>query len=90
MEAIKVAVWDTYVTRKNGRQMHFDIVAPVEIKDPNKIYEFGKKYLLEKGEEMQKLTSNECQFCHIEYLPVDKENEILMNGYFIIEIENCE
>ena len=28
-----VAVWDTYVTKKDGTVMHFDIIAPVDIKD---------------------------------------------------------
>ena len=35
---MKVAVWDTYVTKKDGTIMHFDILAPVEITDTTKIY----------------------------------------------------
>lgn len=30
---MKVAVWDTYVKRKDGRVMHFDIIAPAEVRD---------------------------------------------------------
>jgi len=30
---MKVAVWDTYVTRKEGNIMHFDVIVPEEIKD---------------------------------------------------------
>jgi hypothetical protein len=30
---MKVAVWDTYVTKKDGSIMHFDIIADEEIKD---------------------------------------------------------
>ena len=38
---MKVAVWDTYVTKKGGSVMHFDIIAPEEIKDPELIYGYG-------------------------------------------------
>lgn len=86
---MQVAVWDTYVTRKDGRIMHFDIIAPVEIKDLTKILTFGKSYLKTKGEEMQALTAKECQFCHIESVQLAWENEILEKGYYIIEMQNC-
>ena len=35
---MKVAVWDTYVTKKDGAVMHFDILAPEDIKDENTIH----------------------------------------------------
>ena len=28
---MNVAVWDTYVTKKDGNVMHFDIIAPIEM-----------------------------------------------------------
>lgn len=86
---MKVAVWDTYVTKKDGTIMHFDIIAPSEIKDSNVIYEYGKEYLKIKNQEGQALTSKECSFCHIETLPPGKEAEIKQSGYYIIEMENC-
>ena len=30
---MKIAVWDTYVTKNDGQIMHFDILAPDDIKD---------------------------------------------------------
>ncbi|HMY83632.1 MAG: DUF2024 family protein [Saprospiraceae bacterium] len=86
----KVAVWDTYVTKKDGNVMHFDIIAPQEIKDTNVIYHYGKEYLKTKGQEGQPLTSKECRFCHIETVRPKWEAEIRQKGYFIIEMENCE
>jgi hypothetical protein len=86
---MKVAVWDTYVTRKDGAIMHFDIVAPQEIKDTETIYGFGKTYLKTKNQEGQPLTANECSFCHIETLNPQWEATIKHQGYFIIEMENC-
>ena len=87
--AKKVNVWDTYVTKKNGEIMHFDIIAPVEITDTSKIYNYGKDYLKNKGQEGQPLSSKQCKLCHIETLQPIWETEINNKGYFIIEMEGC-
>ncbi|MEO0337906.1 MAG: DUF2024 family protein, partial [Bacteroidota bacterium] len=47
---MKVAVWDTYVKRVDGRIMHFDIIVPADLKAEETIYNFGKAYLEQKGE----------------------------------------
>lgn len=86
---MKIAVWDTYVTKTNGTVMHFDILAPEEIEDTNLIYNYGKEYLKTKGQEGQALSSKECRFCHVENLRSQWEATIKQQGYFIIEMENC-
>jgi len=86
---MKVAVWDTYVTKRDGSVMHFDIIAPEDIKDTTVIYGYGREYLNTKGQGGQHLTSKECKFCHIETLKSEWESEIKQKGYFIIEMENC-
>jgi len=86
---MKIAVWDTYVKKKNGEVMHFDILAPAEISDPEKIYTYGREYLKNKGQEGQSLTSHECSFCHVEALRPSWEESIQKQGYYIIEMENC-
>jgi len=86
---MKVAVWDTYVTKKDGSIMHFDIIAPAEIKDSTVIYNYGLEYLKEKGQENQPLTSKECRFCHLERGRTLWEESINDKGYFIFEMENC-
>lgn len=87
---MKVAVWDTYVTKKDGSIMHFDIIAPEEIKDTTVIYGYGREYLKTKGQEGQPLTSKECRFCHVRSLQPQWEADIKKQGYFILEMENCE
>jgi hypothetical protein len=87
---MRVAVWDTYVTKKDGTIMHFDIIAPIEIRDANVIYNFGKEYLNFKNQENQPLTSNECRFCHIETIKPQWELDIKQKGYYIYEMENCK
>lgn len=86
---MQVAVWDTYVTKKDGTVMHFDIIAPKEIVKTDLIYNFGKDYLKRKGQENQDLSSKECSFCHIETVLPQWEAEINEKGYTIIEMENC-
>lgn len=87
---MKVAVWDTYVTKKDGSVTHFDIIAPSEIKDESVIYTCGKNYLKTKGQEEQHITSKECQFCHIEMVRPQWETEIKQNEFYIYEMENCK
>ncbi|HQU99958.1 MAG: DUF2024 family protein [Bacteroidia bacterium] len=87
---MQVAVWDTYVTKKDGSVMHFDIIAPVEIKDTLVIYNYGKAYLKLKKQEGQPLTSKQCRFCHIETIKPAWETDIKQKGYYIYEMENCK
>jgi hypothetical protein len=86
---MQIAVWDTYVTKKDGSIMHFDIIAPDHIKDEKIIHTFGKDYLLSKNQQDQALSSNECSYCHIEKASAEMVLNIRKKGYFIIEMQNC-
>ena len=86
---MQVAVWDTYVIKKDRSVMHFDIIAPKEIIETDVIYSYGKDYLKGKGQENQELSAKECSFCHIETVLPHLEAEINEKGYSIIEMENC-
>ena len=86
---MKVAVWDTYVTKKEESIMHFDIIVPVETSNPEQIFNYGREYLKTKGQGGQPLTSKESQFCHIEALKPEWEEDIRQKGYSIVEMENC-
>jgi Domain of unknown function (DUF2024) len=87
---MEVAVWDTYVTKKDGTVMHFDIIVPERIKDENVIHTFGKDYLLSINQQDQPLTSKECSFCHIEKATDEMIVSIQQKGYHIIEMQNCK
>jgi hypothetical protein len=86
---MKVAVWDTYVEREDGKLMHFDIIATQETANPEIIYGFGKEYLRGKKMGHLEITSKECQFCHVETVKPDWEASIMDKGYYIYEMENC-
>lgn len=90
LNAMEIAVWDTYFSRKDGRLMHFDIMVPVSVRDESIIFQYGKEYLEEKGEVVQKISSKECKFCHIEEANSEYEQAISEKGYFIFEMENCD
>lgn len=86
---MRVAVWDTYVQRVDGKVMHFDILAPSTITNAHAIYDYGHQYLATKSFDTQNLTSKECRLCHIEIAPEAVEEKIRKDGYYIIEMENC-
>lgn len=87
---MKVAVWDTYVLRTDGKKMHFDIVVSEHEKNADVIYQYGHKYLVGKNVQLELLTSKECAFCHIENATDKVKNDIEDKGYHIVEMENCK
>jgi Domain of unknown function (DUF2024) len=84
---MEVAVWDTYVTKKDGNALHFDIIVPNSLKDKAIIYQFGKDYLVSKNEGNSPLDTDECQFCHIEEPTAEMMDSIKNKGYFILEMD---
>lgn len=86
---METAVWDTYVTKKSGEVMHFDIVVPSEMKDKEKIFGYGREYLKSKNEEGPPITSNESKFCHVEGAKPQAVTGIKEKGYHIVEMEGC-
>jgi Domain of unknown function (DUF2024) len=86
--SMECAVYDTYVSKKDGKIMHFDVV--VEANTPHeKAIEYGKEYLASVGQEGQKMTQEECQFCHVQEAPPMVENDIKGKGYYIQKMEGC-
>jgi hypothetical protein len=86
---MEVAVWDTWVKRKDGRMMNFDIVVPKDFSDTGRIYHFGKEYLQKIGETESQITARECRFCHVAVALPEWQPEIETKGYYIYEIRNC-
>ncbi|HTM66842.1 MAG TPA: DUF2024 family protein [Flavipsychrobacter sp.] len=84
---MNIAVWDTYVKRKNGQVMHFDILVPDEMRDADRIYNYGKDFLASKDEPEAVLDIEECQFCHIEEATEEMKQSIADKGYYTIEME---
>ncbi len=85
---MKVAVFDTYVPKKDGQTMHFDILV-AEGTDEAKVFTYGLEYLASVDQEGQPLSTTECRFCHIEQAEPAIETEIGNSGYYILKMENC-
>ncbi|MBL7776486.1 MAG: DUF2024 family protein [Saprospiraceae bacterium] len=83
---MQVAVYDTYVLMSNGATAHFDILAPQNTA-PEQVLEFGKKYLAER-QILGQLSSQECQFCHVETLTPEVAAELERQGYYILEMDD--
>lgn len=86
---MKIAVWDTYVTKNDGSIMHFDILAPDHVNDLETIYGYGKEYLSARGQHSAGITAKECNFCHIETATPEMEAAITAKGFYVIEMEGC-
>lgn len=86
---MRVDVFDTYVVRKNGQLMNFDILVPEGVSEDH-VYRYGKAYLQSKGEENQSLTAIECRLCHVEQATESVAIEIQKTGYCIVELRGCE
>ena len=87
---MKIAVWDTYVAKNNGTMMHFDILVHSELKDTETIFQYGQHYLLQKGQEDQHLTAQECRLCHTEHASPDVASAIRHQGYAIVQLQGCD
>ncbi|MBX2928838.1 MAG: DUF2024 family protein [Saprospiraceae bacterium] len=85
---MSVAVWDTYVKKRDGSVMHFDILVPSSLKDTRTIYQYGEEYLAGKNEAGGRLDIEECRFCHVEEAGADIKATIEAKGYFILEMED--
>ena len=86
---MKVSVWDTFVKREGSKIMHFDILVSNDLKDEQIIFSYGKDFLESKSFHTGELSSKECKFCHIEQATDEMINQIKKNGFFILEMENC-
>jgi hypothetical protein len=87
---MQVAVFDTYVPKKEGGLMHFDIlVEDAQKHNKERIFSFGKAYLASKGQAEQRISTDECQYCHIETAPAHVVEAIQQQGYFIVEMQGC-
>ena len=85
---MKVAVFDTYVTKKSGEIMHFDILVPLGTEE-SQVHVFGQQYLRSKGLPDLPLSTQQCKFCHIEYASQEVIDKIDAMGFSILELEHC-
>lgn len=85
---MKAEVYDTYVTKKDGTLMHFDIIVPTATSYET-VLTFGANYLQHVGQSGQQMESSHCRFCHIEEATPEMEAAFRAEGFFIMPMEGC-
>jgi hypothetical protein len=83
---MEVAIFDAYVRKPDGSTAHFDIIVPKEITFEQALV-YGKLYLNSAGINGI-ISSQECQFCHIEDPTPEVRADINRQGYFILEFDD--
>jgi hypothetical protein len=85
---MEVAIFDTYVKKKDGRYLHFNII--VKRDTPfQEVLEYGNTYLQTKGVNSNGLLHKDCRFCHLTSTIPVWETRIMVSGYYIHELEGC-
>ena len=87
---MRIAVFDTYVTRPDGRVMHFDILVPEASNQLETVLQHGRRYLAAKGLPTDTLTAQECRFCHMESATDEVQAAVGEDGFAILELGNCD
>jgi SepF-like predicted cell division protein (DUF552 family) len=81
---------DLYCSATNNNYSIFRLGEERVIIIPHeKAIQYGKEYLASAGQETQKMTQEECQFCHIQEAPPMVEKDITTKGYYIQKMEGC-
>jgi len=86
---MECSVFDTWVDKKEGGKMHFDIIVPVNT-GLEAVLKFGNQYLEVKNQKGQPLDTKNCTFCHIEKADDRVESLILNEGHYILDMAGCD
>ncbi|MCK0144728.1 DUF2024 family protein [Arenibacter sp. F26102] len=60
------------------------------MKNKDFIFSYGREFLSKKPFQTAELSSKECKFYHMEQVPDTIADTINKNGYYIIEMKNCQ
>jgi len=85
---MQATVYDTYVKRKDGVEMHFDVLIDDNGESLEKALSGAKKYLDSVGETGAEITSEQCRRCHVTTPTVEQVKAISESGYFILKMGN--
>lgn len=85
---MKIDVYDTYATSKEGSIIHFDVFLP-EGKSAEIALRYAKAFLISIGENADSVTSERCNFCHSEIASPEVKQHIEQYEHFILQMEGC-
>ncbi|MCU7932652.1 MAG: DUF2024 family protein [Candidatus Thiodiazotropha sp. (ex Codakia rugifera)] len=84
---MKIDVYDSYALISDGTQFHFDVLVPEGV--IGKAQQYATEWLKEIGICDADITLEQCSFCHSESVTPEIEQQLVLNGYFILQMEGC-
>lgn len=85
---MKIDVYDSYATARNGQRMHFDVLVTTDTAAAQ-AHQYGQQWLQSIGESAHGLQQSHCQFCHTAAANPEVARHIQQHGYFILQMEGC-
>lgn len=85
---MKVDVYDTYATGRNGKTIHFDVLVPSGA-TAEAAFQYAQKWLAQVGLSEAALTQSRCNFCHTEAATHEVASSIEKVGHYITRMEGC-
>lgn len=85
---MKIDVYDTYATSKNGKTIHFDVLLP-QGQGKEEAVKYAGNFLEGIGEQASSLKQERCNFCHSEAASDELAAHIARHGHYILQMEGC-
>ena len=85
---MKIDVFDTYASSREGKTIHFDVFLP-QGKSAETALGYARQFLESIGEPPESAQSHLCRYCHSEIANPLVEAEIEKSGHFILQMEGC-
>ncbi len=85
---MRIDVYDTHATSKNGSTIHFDVFLP-HGGNKETALRYARQFLDAIGESSEGLKSERCNFCHTESASSVVAESIERSGHYILQMEGC-
>ena len=81
---MNIHIYDTHVHTDSGEYIHFDVL--VNDENINNVKQYAESYLASLGISIDKIFQSRCDFCHSEIANPEVQQNILEQGYSIIQL----
>jgi len=81
---MNIHIYDTHVHTDSGEYVHFDVL--VNDENINNVKQYAESYLASLGISIDNISQNRCDFCHSEIASPEVQQNILEQGYSIIQL----
>lgn len=81
---MNIHIYDTHVHTDSGEYVHFDVL--VNDENINKVKQYAESYLASLGISIDNISQSRCNFCHSEIANPEVQQNILEQGYSIIQL----